>query len=538
MRFKHVKALVEADLLQSNRQVNTNDKAPKIKKSRIYGRVAFQNAIVIILFVFLFGYVLFDLPLANYPGIFSETMGLVLIMSMLQVYQLIYSLFYDNANLTAHLSLPFSLSELFSSKIVTILFSTFAYFITPLIFIGLLGIQTGHSWILSILIAIVSTALIMVGIILSIFLGLHLLHQWPFFKKHKRIFMILLYIIFFGLIFISIYQNNPTEVSPGVGIVDSEVNPLFVGFHEIFISGLRLNGWLKVGLWLIAVLGLSYITFQWIIPQLYFEEQQPTKEKKQTKKKTATSLSSNSTRWVFAKYQVRQLSDTTLVLQMLFSKFYFPIIIIAPTLFGGDAFDLSVLEQIPHLWGAYLIIGAVIGVVLVTETSVSGVIISFDKENFHYFKSLPLSFRGYLKNKFHFAFMIEWFLGAIVLLAIMLYLGVSLFPILTLLVSYTATTYMTSLYYYMRDYRLLDLNWTNFSDLMQRGMSRALRIFIQIVAIFLGVFAMMAFLFWFTLVLSETIRLMLSIGIVILLIVLFYGLRTYSNKNFWSQFNS
>lgn len=538
MRFNHIKALVEADLLQSNRQMNTNNKARKIKKSSIYGRVAFQNIIVILLFVFLFGYVLFDLPISEYPGIFSETIGFVLILSMLQVYQLIYSLFYDDVNLSAHMSLPFSLSELFSSKIVTIFLSTFAYFMTPFILITMLGIQTGHSWILSILIGLFSTLLIMLGTIFSIFLGLHLLHQWPFFRKHKKTFMIILYVMFFGLIFIGVYQNDATEIAPGVGIVDSEVNSLFVGFHEIFIAGLRLNGWLKVSLWVLVILFFGYVTFNWIIPQLYFEENQPVAQKKTNhKKSTDSALSSKSTWQVFAKYQIRQLSDTTLILQVLFSKFYLPVIMIAPMIFGDNLLDLSILNQIPYLWGAYLIIGAVIGLLLVTETSVSGIIISFDKENFHYFKSLPLSFRGYLQHKFYFSFLIEWLLGAIVILGTTIYLNLGFFPIITLLAGYTATTYMSSLYYYIRDYRLLDLSWNNFSDLMQRGMSRALRIFIQLVVLFIGVFAVVAFLLWFTLILSETVRLMISIGTVFLLIGLLFGFYKYAKKNFWAHFN-
>jgi ABC-2 type transport system permease protein len=194
MRFNHVKALVEVDLLQSNRQINTDKRAEKMTKKNIYGRVAFQNILVILLFGLLFGYILFDLPIADYPGIFSETIGFVLILSLLQVYQLIYSLFYDDVNLQEHLSLPFTLGELFSSKIVTIFFSTFAYFITPFLLIAMLGIQTGHSWILSILIGLFSTFLIMSGVFLIIFLVLHLLHQWSFFRKYKKIFMVILWL--------------------------------------------------------------------------------------------------------------------------------------------------------------------------------------------------------------------------------------------------------------------------------------------------------------------------------------------------------
>lgn len=538
MRFKQIKALVETDLLQANRQMNTGDRAQKMQKRNIYWRVILQNVMVILLFGLLFGTLVLNLLLAEFPGIFSETIGFMIIFSMLQAYQLIYSLFYDDANLSAYLSLPFSLTELFASKIITIFLTTFAYFITPFILISMLGIQTGHSWILSIPIALFSTLMIMSGTILLIFFGLHLLHQWSFFKKHKKIFMVAIYILFFGFIFVSLYQTDSTEAIPGTGIIDSESNPIFVGFHEIFIAGNRLSGWLKVAGWILTVLILGYIIFRWIIPQLYFDDEQPTTQKKRTtKKRTQTTLSSNSKWQIFLKYQLRQLSDTTLILQILFSKFYLPIIMIAPLLFGDGTMDLSVLNTIPHLWGSYLIIGAVIGFILITETSVSGVIISFDKENFHYFKSLPLSFRGYLKRKFYFSFFIEWLLGAIAIVGITLYLSLGFFPILILLIGYTATTYSCSLYYYMRDHRLLDLNWTNFSDLMQRGVSQAVRIFIQLVIIILGVLALIAFIFWFTAVLSDIARLLVSIGSLILLILITFGFYMYGEKKFWTQFN-
>src|SRR5699024_4017781 len=113
------------------------------------------------------------------------------------------------------------------------------------------------------------TLMIMSGTILLIFFGLHLLHQWSFFKKHKKIFMVAIYILFFGFIFVSLYQTDSTEAIPGTGIIDSESNPIFVGFHEIFIAGNRLSGWLKVAGWILTVLILGYITFRWIIPQLY-----------------------------------------------------------------------------------------------------------------------------------------------------------------------------------------------------------------------------------------------------------------------------
>lgn len=538
MRLRHIKSLVEVDLLQANRQTNnSNENAQKMQKKNIYWRVLLQNALVVLMFIFIFGRLIFNVPLAQFPGIFTETIGFMILFSILQIYQVIYSMFYGNANLSAYLSLPFSLAELFSSKILSLFLTTFAYFMMPFILVTMLGWQTGHSLLLSAPIGLISMLVIMLGTILSILTILHLLHQWSFFRKYNKLFMIAIYILFFVVLLTHLYGNNP-DVVPGMTIVDSAINPLFIGFHEIFIPGMRFSGLVKIGLWLIGLSGLIYLTFKWIIPQLYFEDHQElSPKKKRAPIKQAHPLSTQSKWKVLSKYQLRQLGDTTLIIQILFSKYYLPFIMIASFLFTGDPLDLSVIDTIPHLWGAFIIIGASIGFLMVTETSVSGVIISFDKENYHYIQSLPLSFRGYLKFKFYFAFLVEWLLGALAIIGLCFYLKTGILPILGLLAGFTVGTYATSMYHYMRDYRLLDLNWNNFTELMQRGLSQAVRIFIQLFVIIIGTFAIISFLFWFIFILSDDMRFVLSITSVFVLLAIGFSFHKYAENKFWSQFN-
>src|SRR5690625_593533 len=142
-----------------------------------------------------------------------------------------------------------------------------------------------------------------------------------------------------------------------------------------------------------------------------------------------------------------------------------------------------------------------------------------------------------MKYKFYFAFFIDWIISAIVLIGISLYLKLPMLAVFFLLSSYTAGTYMTSIYYFMRDYRLLDLAWNNFSELMQRGVSQAVRIFIQLVILFFGILVIFGILFWFVFVISDTARLFVSIGIFLLLSIGLYGMYTYAEKNFWPQSN-
>lgn len=539
MRLNHIKALIEVDLLQSNRQLANNNRAEKLQKKNIYWRMLLQNVAVIFIFVLLFGTMLSNVPLVEFPGIFSQTIGFMILFSLLQIFQLIYNLFYDETDLSTYLSLPFTVSELFTSKIATIIITSFAYFISPLIFMVILGQQTGTSFAVSIPIGLISTVLIMLVTILGVFILLDLLNRWSFFRKNKKIFTIIIYVVLFGFIFYNLYGNDIVESTPGMGILDQEINPLFVGFHEVFIPGMQLKGWIKIGLWFISGLALVFIMYKWVVPQLYSENEGTVTSQKRKRKKTQTisSIASNSKWKVFVKYQLRQLQDTTLILQMLFSKFYLPIIMIAPTLFNGASLDLSILDQVPYLWGAYLIIGIGLAVIMISETSISGVIISFDKDNYYYIQSLPISFRNYLKFKFYFAFVIEWMISAIVIIGIALYLRVPILPLAILLIGYTVGTYVASLYYYMRDYRLLNLSWNNFNELMQRGVSQAIRIFIQLFVIFVGVLAIFGLIFWFVFIINDMTRLIISLVVAILLLGGFLGINRYAEKKFWSQFN-
>lgn len=539
MRLNHIKALIEVDLLQSNRQLANNNRAEKLQKKNIYWRMLLQNVAVIFIFVLLFGTMLSNVPLVEFPGIFSQTIGFMILFSLLQIFQLIYNLFYDETDLSTYLSLPFTVSELFTSKIATIIITSFAYFISPLIFMVILGQQTGTSFAVSIPIGLISTVLIMLVTILGVFILLDLLNRWSFFRKNKKVFTIIIYVVLFGFIFYNLYGNDIVESTPRMGILDQEINPLFVGFHEVFIPGMQLKGWIKIGLWFIIGLALVFIMYKWVVPQLYSENEGTVTSQKRKRKKTQTisSIASNSKWKVFVKYQLRQLQDTTLILQMLFSKFYLPIIMIAPTLFNGASLDLSILDQVPYLWGAYLIIGIGLAVIMISETSISGVIISFDKDNYYYIQSLPISFRNYLKFKFYFAFVIEWMISAIVIIGIALYLRVPILPLAILLIGYTVGTYVASLYYYMRDYRLLNLSWNNFNELMQRGVSQAIRIFIQLFVIFVGVLAIFGLIFWFVFIINDMTRLIISLVVAILLLGGFLGINRYAEKKFWSQFN-
>lgn len=539
MRFRSIKALIQIDLLQANRQLNTKDKADKLDKENIYRRILIQNVAVIGIFALLFGSILSNVPLAEFPGLFTQTMQFMVLFSLLQLFQIIYNLFFDERDLSVYLSLPFTVSELFVSKLLSVILSTFSYFMSPLILITILGTQTGYSIFPSLLIGILSGLLIMAVVILSIFVGLDLLHRFAFFNRHRRTAILLIYIVLFGYIFISLYGNNmdTTGAAYGLEVMDPKIRPLFSGFYEIFIPEFQLLGWGKVGVWGLIGLVLMFMMFKWIVPQLYSESRMLVQKPSKVEQIPIATLTNNSIWKVFLKFQLRQLQETSLILQMLFAKFYFPLVMIGPTLFDDQPIDLSVINEIPHLWGAFLLVGAGLGGLMISESTISGIIISFDKENYYYIQSLPISFRGYLKLKFYFSFLIEWLISAVVIIGLSLYLGISLLTLGFILVGFTIGTYIGSLYFYMRDYRLLDLNWNNFTELTQRGMTQGLKVVVQLATLALGALIMFGLLFWFVFVINEFTRLIISTIILITFFLSFLFMNRYAEEKFWSQFN-
>ena len=89
----------------------------------------------------------------------------------------------------------------------------------------------------------------------------------------------------------------------------------------------------------------------------------------------------------------------------------------------------------------------------------------------------------------------------------------------------------------MRDFRLLNLTWSNFTELQQRGVNHFMRAILNVLLIFVGVFATGALGFWLILQSNKWIVIGISSFIAIVLIGLVIGIYYYAQKKFWVQFS-
>ena len=539
MRYKQIKELVIVDLLQANRQANNGNKKKAIDKDNLKIRIFLQNVLFLFIYGTFFGTMLLNVPLPEYPGMFTNALNFMALFIVLQMFQLIFNVFYPDTSLSEYLSLPFSMSELFISKLLTILLSTASFFVIPIVMITMLGAQAGHHLLYVIPLAIILSAIIIGAIILIIFVAIHLLHQIPLFIKHKRTMSIVIYVVLFAALFYVIFTRDTSLEYSLEGIIDSDPNALFMGFHEIFIAGSMLTGWIKVGGWALVVALLTIVAFKWIVPDLYSDDKTgaPKSQKKKRKTKERSTQMSQSIWLVFIKYQMRQLFESAFIIQMVFSKLYFPIFFLLPAMINDGGVDISFLSEIPYFGGLYMMAGALFAGLVVSETTVSGIIISFDKENYSYIQSLPMQFRQYMQFKFWFAFAVEWALGTLILGVTAFVINAPLSVALFVLLGNTLGTFIASLYFYMRDFRLLNLTWSNFTELQQRGMNHFMRAILNVLLIFVGVFATGALVFWLILQSNKWIVIGISSFIAIVLIGLVIGIYYYAQKKFWVKFS-
>lgn len=537
MNLAKIKKLVLIDLLQSNRQMNTSGK--KLDQKNIIFRMLLQNGIILVSFSVLYASLLSQTPFLYFPGLFTNMLNTILLFSSLQFFQFIFSLFYGDEDLSAYLSLPFTVKELFFSKLTSLLLSSFSFFVFPILLFSILGAQANLALIIAIPLAILFTLLIYSVLLLSIFAFLHLLNQLEIFKKHKRVFSIGIYVLLTITVFYLLFKQSYSTPEPSMGmeLVDQKINPLFIGFYEIFIPELFLSGLWKVIVWVAILLGLLIFMDTKIIPELFGYTHTHSKAKK-VKNKSNTYTYKNSRFRNFLTYQLRQLQDTTFIMQLIFSKFYIPFVMLAPFLFGGsDVGDFSGLNEMKSLWGLFIIAGFVSSTLLIDSSSISGVAISLDQENYYYIQSMPFSFRKYLKTKFYFSFFIEWFLGGLAILAITLVLKFSILFTLSTLLGYTLGTYLMSLHYFKKDYKNLYLHWKNFTELAKRGMNQAIRIFILMILVMIfGVGLFFVFMYFIT-TLPTSVQFAISILLTILLPAVTFIYSKRQENIFWEQFN-
>ena len=547
MRIKQMVELAKVNMIYANPQLiekRRNKEAKKGTASKIsaYGYILGQNILLLAIFVFLFGLMFSSIDLVQYPGMFTAFMGTLILMTVLQGFYLIFNLFYDSKDLAHYLPLPFKASEVFTAKVSVLIFMLLPYLAPVWILFILLGLDAGN-----LLLLLVPASLILFLLMMAIVLGfsivlVHLITKLPFFKKHKQGVITGLYSLSSIGMVVSVYflSNRATasiETTQGM-FPDMSVLPFLGVFHQIFVAPEKVANWLGLLGWGVVLAVLVFVTFKWVVPSFYQSEQTASVtpsngSKQQTKVKEGRVAAQRPTtvNQTLFKYNFGIIQDGTLIMQFLSSKLILPLVVIGPVLFNG--FDLATVPVL--LWPVFFFAGLMYTFLTLNAVSIVGVIISLDRENFLYLKSLPFSMAQYLRQKFLFAFGIELIIPVLLTIVLMVFFQIPLLFGALFLAGLIVGTLALSHYYFVRDYRLLDLEWQNLTELFSRGAGTWIQVISIFITMFFGVLAVMA-ISLVILALPPVGQVLFSIAMVLVPLALSAGLLMRYKKTFWKQF--
>jgi ABC-2 type transport system permease protein len=226
---------------------------------------------------------------------------------------------------------------------------------------------------------------------------------------------------------------------------------------------------------------------------------------------------------------VQLLKNPNLIMQVLTSSLIMPVVMVG-TLVTTNPVDLQTLPM--TFMGVFFVAGIVFSSVMLNQTSFVSNLISLDRENFFFIQSLPLSMRKYLRQKFWVGCKIQMGIAGGVGLIITLVLKAPLYLLVPFLAGILWGTYLLSLYFFSRDYRLLNITWTNVSQLFTRGVGNYGLMLWLFGSLILGVIVVALYVIAVVMNLNP---LLLNGGVMIWLAILSGAWLWINQSNFWKK---
>jgi len=150
-----------------------------------------------------------------------------------------------------------------------------------------------------------------------------------------------------------------------------------------------------------------------------------------------------------------------------------------------NGFSLAKVSN--QYFGIALLVGAILGTTCAMPTTLLGVGISLEKENYNFLRTLPLNFKGFLIQKFIVLAFLQALVPACVYLVVGLWLlHLSLPLMLAFLLGLCAMIAIQGQVMYWRDYKHLNLLWQDVTQLFNRNSGQWLAFAIMMLAYLLG----------------------------------------------------
>ena len=426
----------------------------------------FKNLLFINIFNFLNILLIFSVFSAGFtfsgPGYRNILFYILLILSF-QILGNFINMFYESDDTLTIIHLPITGSEIFFSKLLTLLSQIISSLI-PLIVINMvIGLNAEFSIQKLFFVLLYSFAFI-ITLICSMMTILSFVTYIPNFKKNKgkvnAASMIIAVIVFTGYIF------NFAHTFKNIG--SEYKGDLFLNILVLDIS--------KTYTYLIITIILAVISFfttyvfvvkkymkdlYRISGSTYTSSSKAVKIKENTNS-TPTTLSSKLVKRN-VKLLLNSTISTTVFTNLIITLGIFVIPIIEIRKHGGITLP-------PIFYPVAMTIGFTLALYINSNPmNFTSIAISLEKQDYYFLKSLPLDFKKYLKIKLAIATCLQLGFG---LFALIMMLIITKTPILlatVTIISYIISSIVFSFYSYTNDYKKLYLNWNTITDLANRS---------------------------------------------------------------------
>lgn len=378
--------------------------------------------------------------------LYGFLIGFILFVSIIDLNETVYNLFYESTDSLELLNLPLKPSEIFIAKML-ILADYLVVFLIPLLVYGLCGLYFNANLDFFNFLNIILVSLLLILAIISFSVIINALFvRTNFFIKNKTIFKTIKSILVMILSFSGYLIKN----------INFKIN-------NSDLDGLILNSFsfdkLKIVIGLIFLnLLLAFIIYQSFIKNYFTTLKKLHQVIKVKKQKTAKTL-----KMILIKRNLELLKNSTVITNAILPCFYF----ILPFINNFNIFK-DIYQKHTHLVFTSYIFTILSAFILVNHHSFLAVGISLEKEELLYIKLLPINFKEYLKIKFMCLFTASALIYNLILIVFMILIGFNFIDFIINLALFNLIILARSFKMFIYDYKHLKLDFNNINILYQR----------------------------------------------------------------------
>ncbi|MGX6977697.1 ABC transporter [Vagococcus elongatus] len=521
-------ALLKVNFLYVNPQYTTSSRKKKKTGNQIVKNVVLQYLLLSVFFVFVYGLSMFTVDFSQFPGYFTYYIALFSLMSFSQVFTSIFNIFFQSKDLASYQPLPFNLNQIFIAKFAVVAYTTLPFLLPILALFFLVGWQSNIFILINIIVSLIA----FLGLFTLLFelcvICVFGITRSNFYKNNQKIVSSILMLIPTVLVVVAVLFLNFDTGTTSAEMVDRGIIPFIYPLYAVVTNPFSLSSVLILAAIVLLIAGLFRLISLWIVPSLYDITTVNHKKKRSTKKRKSHA----SLKEVLIHYNRGLINDPTLIMQSLSSTIIMPMVMIISGVVGAQGM-LKLSNLSLDYAGVFFFTGIVFSLMTVNGASFVANLISLDRENFNFIRSLPISMKTYLSNKFWFGYLIQVGLNILVILLACIFLRPPVLLIICILAGNIIGAFFISQHYFYRDFRLLELQWTNVSQLFSRGGGNFALMFSIFGVLFGGIILIVVYAV--TITMMGHLALAINLGVLAVLALIFGLLYIFYRNKFWQK---